>query len=80
MVGDASLHDGQRWDRLHKARVKEEEELQATGPGGPSDGARFLKEAHKNLYGANGEAASLEDRVGRRKFYNDRGEGAAFRL
>ena len=41
MVGDASLHNGQRWDRLHKARVKEEEELQATGPGGPSDGARF---------------------------------------
>lgn len=79
MVGDASLHDGQRWDRLHKARVKEEEELQATGPGGPSDGARFLKEAHKNLYGANGEASSLEDRVGRRKFYNDHGEGAAFR-
>ena len=59
--------------------MKEEEELQATGPGGPSDGARFLKEAHKNLYGADGKAASLEDRVGRRKFYNDRGEGAAFR-
>ena len=69
MVGDASLHDEQRWDRLHRACVKEEEELQATGPGGPSDGAvglikEFLKEAHENLYGANGEAASQEDRVG----------------
>ena len=41
--------------------------------------AAFLKEAHKEVYGASGEAASLEDRVGRRKYYAERSGSAAFR-
>ena len=41
--------------------------------------AAFLKDAHKEVYGASGEGASLEDRVGRRKYYAERGGGAAFR-
>ena len=35
-------------------------------------GADMMKQAHKALYGTAGEAASLEDRIGRRKYYNDK--------
>jgi hypothetical protein len=41
--------------------------------------AAFLKEAHKEVYGASGEGATLEDRVGRRKYYAERGGAATFR-
>lgn len=45
------------------------------------DGAAFLQAASKDVYGT-GAGGSLEDRVGRRKFFSDRregGGGAAFR-
>ena len=35
--------------------------------------AAFLKTATQETYGAGGEAASLADRVGRRKYYSERG-------
>ena len=41
--------------------------------------AAFLKEAHKEVYGASGEAASLADRVGRRKYYAESRGDVAFR-
>ena len=34
--------------------------------------AAFLKTATQETYGAGGEAASLADRVGRRKYYSER--------
>ena len=37
--------------------------------------AAFLKTATQETYGAGGEAASLADRVGRRKYYSERGGG-----
>ncbi len=36
--------------------------------------AAFLKTATQETYGAGGEAASLADRVGRRKYYSERGD------
>ena len=41
--------------------------------------AAFLKEATKEVYGASGEAASLADRVGRRKHYAESRGDVAFR-
>ena len=41
--------------------------------------ASFLAAATKEVYGASGEAASLEDRIGRRKYYAERGGGQGFR-
>ena len=40
-----------------------------------SKAAAFLKTATQETYGAGGEAASLADRVGRRKYYSERGGG-----
>ena len=70
---------GARWQRLTDEKKKDEAEAleQANATGSATD---FLKQAHKSLYGATGEAASLEDRVGRRKYYNDRdSERGAFK-
>lgn len=38
-----------------------------------SKAAAFLQTATQETYGAGGEAASLADRVGRRKYYSERG-------
>ena len=37
--------------------------------------ATFLKTATQETYGAGGDAASLADRVSRRKYYSERGGG-----
>ncbi len=45
----------------------------------PGDTAAFLKSATKEVYGTAGDVASLEDRVGRRKYYAERGGGQGFK-
>ncbi|KAK9808797.1 hypothetical protein WJX72_003833 [[Myrmecia] bisecta] len=86
MAGNADVHDEARWARLKHARDKDEAADAADAPGKVDEKARhhsntaaFLKQATKEVYGTAGEGASLEDRVGRRKFYADNSGSAAFR-
>ena len=71
MQGNAEVHDDARWQRLSNEKKKDAAEAQAQALQSGS-AAEFMKQAHKSLYGATGEAASLEDRVGRRRHYNDK--------
>lgn len=71
MQGNAEEHDDARWQRLSDEKKKDAAEAAAQA-NQTSSAADFMKQAHKSLYGATGEAASLEDRVGRRKYYNDK--------
>lgn len=72
MQGNAEVHDDARWQRLSDEKQKDAAEALVQANQGNGSAAAFLKQAHKSLYGATGEAASLEDRVGRRKYYNDK--------
>ncbi|KAL3154798.1 hypothetical protein ABBQ38_011342 [Trebouxia sp. C0009 RCD-2024] len=72
MQGNAEVHDDARWKRLSDEKQKDADEAIALANQGSGSAAAFLKQAHKTIYGATGEGASLEDRVGRRKYYNDR--------
>lgn len=72
MQGNAEVHDDARWKRLSDEKQKDADEAVALANQGSGSAAAFLKQAHKTIYGATGEGASLEDRVGRRKYYNDR--------
>ena len=87
MSGNASVHEEARWQRLANARRKDqsEEAIAAAANGAPErvKGNRkqddFLKTATRDLYGAD-EGGSVQDQVGRRKFYSERrSDGAAFR-
>ncbi len=51
----------------------------ATGEQQPGGTAAFLKSATAEVYGTSGDVASLEDRVGRRKYYAERGGGHGFK-
>lgn len=53
--------------------------LHATGEQQPGGTAAFLKSATAEVYGTSGDVASLEDRVGRRKYYAERGGGQGFK-
>lgn len=72
MQGNAEVHDDARWQRLSDEKKRDAAEKLAMANQDTGSAAAFLKQAHKSLYGATGEAASLEDRVGRRKYYNDK--------
>ncbi|CAK0779174.1 hypothetical protein CVIRNUC_004711 [Coccomyxa viridis] len=81
MTGNASVHDEARWSRQRRARERDEAD-EAADERRPADeqkhtskAAAFLKTATQETYGAGGEAASLADRVGRRKYYSERGGG-----
>lgn len=80
MQGNAEVHDDARWQRLSDEKSKDAAEALLQANQANDSAAAFLKQAHKSLYGATGEAASLEDRVGRRKHYIDKGtERGAFK-
>ncbi len=72
MQGNAEVHDDARWQRLSDEKQKDAAEALEQANQGSGSAAAFMKQAHKTLYGATGEGASLEDRVGRRKYYNDK--------
>ncbi|KAK9825013.1 hypothetical protein WJX74_000705 [Apatococcus lobatus] len=87
MTGNASVHEEARWHRLASARKKDDAEeaslaqhRQGDKPEDrhASDTAKFMQRTGKKL--AEG-VDSLEDRVGRAKFYQDRGSSdrGAFR-
>ncbi|KAK9846165.1 hypothetical protein WJX84_002742 [Apatococcus fuscideae] len=87
MSGNANVHEEARWQRLEQARKKDDAEdaTLAVHPQGDkaedwhySETAKFMQRTGKGL--AEG-VATLEDRVGRAKFYQDRGSSdrAAFR-
>lgn len=71
MQGNAEVHDSARWQRLTDEKRKDAAEALEQGNATGSS-ADMMKQAHKALYGTAGEAASLEDRIGRRKYYNDK--------
>jgi hypothetical protein len=84
MMGNAAQHDEQRWARLKRAATKDAEEAQAderkpVDQQRATDTAEFLAKASKEVYGAGGVPAALEDRVNRRKFFAERGGEATFR-
>eukprot|EP00884_Botryococcus_braunii_P018769 jgi/Botrbrau1/5576/Bobra.97_2s0007.1 len=84
MMGDAAEHDEQRWARLKKAATRDAKEAQQderkpVDQQRATDTADFLAKASKDVYGAGGGAAALEDRVNRRKFFAERGGEATFR-
>ncbi len=84
MTGNAAVHDEQRVSRLKLAADKDEREEQqnavkAADQQHHSDTATFLAKATKDVYGAGGQGAALEDRVNRRKFFAERGGESAFR-
>lgn len=72
MQGNAVVHDDARWQRLSDEKQKDAAEALEQANQGNGSAAAFLKQAHKTVYGATGEGATLEDRVGRRKYYNDK--------
>ncbi|DBB05825.1 hypothetical protein WJX82_010516 [Trebouxia sp. C0006] len=72
MQGNAEVHDDARWHRLSAEKQKDAAEVSEQANQGSGSAAAFLKQAHKTVYGATGEGATLQDRIGRRKYYNDK--------
>jgi len=72
MQGNAEVHDDARWHRLSAEKHKDAAEVSEQANQGSGSAAAFLKQAHKTVYGATGEGATLQDRIGRRKYYNDK--------
>ncbi|KAL0040595.1 hypothetical protein WJX77_011876 [Trebouxia sp. C0004] len=72
MQGNAEVHDDARWQRLSVEKQKDAAEVLEQANQGSGSAAAFLKQAHKTVYGATGEGATLQDRIGRRKYYNDK--------
>ena len=72
MQGNAEVHDDARWKRMSDEKKKDAAEAVELANQSTGSAAAFLKQAHKTVYGATGEGATLEDRIGRRKYYNDK--------
>ncbi|KAK9792960.1 hypothetical protein WJX73_009574 [Symbiochloris irregularis] len=89
MTGNADVHEEARWQRLANARKRDDAD---TGPA-PDDSAagedkqtggkhgskhdEYMKNTMREMYGT---GTSVEDQVGRRKYYSERGgDRAAFR-
>ena len=76
MQRNASSHDGERVRRIAAADMQEreaerrDEGKQATDRH-HSERPSFIADTEKSIYG-NGSNASLEERVGRRKFFADK--------
>ncbi|CAL8469997.1 g9539 [Coccomyxa elongata] len=84
MAGNAEVHEEARWARQKRARDADAAEEQANaiaaaGEQQPGGTAAFLKSATAEVYGTSGDVASLEDRVGRRKYYAECGGGHGFK-
>jgi len=81
MSGNAAEHADSRAARLKHAANKDAAVVEAEGTGGErhhTDTDRFMKTVTKDVYGAEG-GGSLEERVARRKYYNERGVGSTDR-
>ena len=90
---NADVHEEARWQRLANARKKDQSEDDAVaaataaeadkgkGRGESSKHGHFMKTATRELYGAEGGGGSVQDQIGRRKYYSERGasDKAAFR-
>jgi len=72
LQGNAEVHDDARWQRLSAEKQKDAAKVLEQANQGSGSAAAFLKQAHKTVYGATGEGATLQDRIGRRKYYNDK--------
>ena len=90
MMSDADVHDEARWSRLQKNAADEaaggEKSLVELSVGAParhhSEAAPFLEAAQRKAFGGGevGEGGGLEDRIGNRKYYAQRGgDGNAFK-
>ena len=74
MTGNASVHEEARWQRLSNARKRDHAEAAPTED--DHDAARFRKVAAQQVQGSQ----SVEQGVGRRKYYSERDSGGnAFR-
>ncbi|GAB4823689.1 hypothetical protein N2152v2_010735 [Parachlorella kessleri] len=71
MAAAAEEHEQQRGARLAAVAEKEREEEEAHVARHHTDTAQFLAKASKDVYGTTA-GGSLEDRVGRRKFFSER--------
>lgn len=83
MAGNASMHEEARWQRLANARRKDQAPdvwpSDAEADRHHKDRTDFMKNATRELYGGE-NAGSVEDQVGRRKYYSEhRSDHAAFR-
>lgn len=83
MTGNALEHEGSRSSRLKHAAKADAVADAAEAVGGRTahhtDTERFMKTVTKDVYGAEAGGGSLEERVARRKYYNERGIGATDR-
>lgn len=83
MTGNAAAHEDSRSLRLRHAAIKDEAiEVAEVGSGRTThhtDTDRFMKTVTKDVYGAEAGGGTLEERVARRKYYNDRSVGATER-
>lgn len=90
MMSDADVHDEARWSRLQKSAEEEaaggEKSLVELSVGAPgrhhSEAAPFLEAAQRKAFGGGevGEGGGLEDRIGVRKYYAQRGvDGNAYK-
>lgn len=71
MAAAAEEHEQQRGARLAAVAEKERAEEEAHVARHHTDTAQFLAKASKDVYGTTA-GGSLEDRVGRRKFFSER--------
>ena len=89
MTGNAAVHEEARWQRLADARKRDRvdddaaavaaENGQDDKPEKAGERQDFMKTATRELYGT-GQGGSVEDQIGRRKFYSERrSDQAAFR-
>lgn len=87
MTGNADVHEEARWQRLANARKRDESDVaepaQEDGKAAGDDksnGKRheeYMKNTMREMYGS---GTSVEDQIGRRKYYSERGgDKAAFR-
>lgn len=76
MTAAAEAHEGQRRGRVQQADAKEQGEEAERAERQAGSAAAFLAAASKEVYGT-AAGGSLEDTVGRRKFFNERRDGAA---
>ena len=75
MRADADAHEGDRHARFEAAVLRDERNKDADGKQAVdrhhSERASFIADVEKNIYG-HGSGATLEERVGRRRFFTER--------
>ena len=65
MMGNAEVHEDQRWDRIQNAKRKDA----AEAPSSQQNASKFMSGASKDMYDA---AGGLAERVGSKKFYSQK--------